>query len=54
MYLTLQVEIYIYEIIRDAYTKLIYWHFPYQSPTQIRNPLARTYLERNNPCRQGN
>jgi hypothetical protein len=28
MCLTLQVEIYIYKIIKDAYTKLIYRHFP--------------------------
>jgi len=48
------VEIYVYNSIRDAHTKLIYRHFPYQSPTQIRNPQARTYLERNKPCRQGN
>jgi len=54
IYLTLQVEIYVHESIRDAHTKLIYRHFPYQSPTQIRNPQARTYLERNKPCRQGN
>jgi hypothetical protein len=53
MCLTLQVEICIYKIIKDAHTKLMYRHFPSQSPTQIRHPQARTYLERNNPCRHG-
>jgi hypothetical protein len=53
MCLTLQVEIYIHKIIKDAHTKLMYRHFPSQSPTQIRHPQARTYLERNNPCRHG-
>jgi hypothetical protein len=53
MCLTLQVETCVHKSIRDAHTKLMYRHFPYQSPIQIHDPKARTYLERNNPCRQG-
>ena len=32
---TLQVEMCIYKNIKDAHTKLMYRHFPYQSPTHL-------------------